>query len=79
MAPSKQRAEMPKESVSSTIWDSGASLSITNDKTNFHGTLKPCPYKDLKVKAVAEAIKVHGQGPVLRSVLDEAGMLITEV
>ena len=75
MSPSKLRAEIPKESVSSIIWDSGGSLSIINNKTNFHGTLKPCPYKHLKVKGVAQAIKVHGQGTVLWSVLDEAGML----
>ena len=36
MAPSKLRAEMPKESISSIIWDSGASLSITNNMTDFH-------------------------------------------
>ena len=77
MAPSKLRAEMPEESVSSTIWDSGASLSITNNKTDFHSTLKPWPYKDLKVKGVAQAIKVHGQGTVLWTVLDEASMLRT--
>ena len=77
MAPSKLRAEMPKESVSSIIWDSGTSLYITNDKTDFHGTLKPCPYKHLKVKGVTQAIKVHGKGTVLWSVLDEAGMLRT--
>ena len=77
MARSKLRAEMPKESVSSIIWDSGASLSITNNKKDFHGTLKPCPYKHHKVKGVAQAIKVHGQGTVLWSVLDEAGVLRT--
>ena len=27
-----------QEFVSSIFWDSGTSLSITNDKTNFHGT-----------------------------------------
>ena len=79
MAPSKLRAEMPKESVSSIIWDSGASLSITNDKTDFHGTLKPCFCKHLKVKGVAQASKVHGQGTELWSVLDEAGMLRTSI
>ena len=77
MAPSKLRAEMPKKSVSSIIWDSCASLSITNDKTDFHGTLKPCLYKHVKVKGVAQAIKVHGQGTVLWSELDEADMLRT--
>ena len=77
MAPSKLRPEMPKESVSSIRWNSGAKLSITYDKTDFHGTLKPCPYKHLKVNGVAQAIKVHGQGTVLWSVLDEAGMLRT--
>ena len=77
MAPPKLRAEMPKESVSSIIWDSGASLSITNNKTYFHGTLNPCSYKHLKVKGVAQPIKVHGQGRVLWSVLDEADMLKT--
>ena len=35
MAASKLKAEMPKESVISIIWDSSASLSITNDKTDF--------------------------------------------
>ena len=70
-------AEMSKEFISSIIWDSCASLSITNDKMDFHGALKPCPYKHLKVKGVAQAIKVHGQGAVLWSVLDEAGMLRT--
>ena len=39
--------------------------------------LKPCPYKHLKVKGVAQAIQVHRQGTVLWSVLDEAGMLRT--
>ena len=68
---------MPKESISSIIWDSGTSLSITNDKTEFHGTLKPYPYKHLKVKGVVQAIRAHGQGMVLWSVLDEAGMLQT--
>ena len=77
MAPSQLRAKMSKESVSSIIWDSGASFSFTNNKTDFHGTLKPCPYKHLKVKGVAQAIKVHGQGTVLWCVFDEAGMLRT--
>ena len=40
----------------------------------FTSTLKPCPYKHLKVKGVAQAIKVHGQRTVLWSVLDEACM-----
>ena len=74
MTPSKLRAEIPKESVSSITWDSGTSLFITNCKTDFHGTLKPCPYKHLMDKAVDQAIKVHGQGTVLGSVLDEAGI-----
>ena len=71
MVPSKLRPEMPNESAYSIILDSGTSLSITNDMTDFHGMLKPCPYKHLKVKGVAQAIKVHGQGTVLWSVLDE--------
>ena len=74
MAPSKLRAEMPKESASSIIWDSGASVS---SPMMIHHTLKPCPYKHLKVKGIAQAIKVHGQGTVLWSVLDEAGILRT--
>ena len=75
MAPSKLRAEMSKDSVSSIIRDSGESLSITNG--DFHRTLKSCPYKHLNVKGVTQAIKVHGKGTVLWSVLDEAGMLRT--
>ena len=78
MVPSKLRDAMTKESVSSIFWDSDASLSSTNDKTDFHGTLKPCPYKNLKVTGVAQAIQVHGQSTVLCSVLDEAGILRTK-
>ena len=55
---------MPKEFFSSIICNSGASLSITNNK-------------HLKVKGVAQAVKVHRQGTVLWCVLDEAGMLQT--
>ena len=33
------------------------------------------PLQASQVKGVAQAIKVHGQGTVLWSVLDEAGML----
>ena len=72
MAPSKLRAEIPKEYGSSIIWDSGASISITNDKTNFCGTLK---LQACQVKGVAQAIKVDGHGTVLWSVLDQAGIL----
>ena len=75
MTPIPSPLKIPKESVSSIIWDSDTSPSITNDKTEFHGTLKPCPNKHLKVIGVAQAIKVHGQGTVLWRVLDEAGML----
>ena len=39
--------------------------------------MKSCPYKHLKVKGVTQAIKVHGHGTVLWSMLDEAGMLRT--
>ena len=39
--------------------------------------MKPCPSKLLKVKGVVQAIKVHGQGTVLWSVLDEADILRT--
>ena len=39
--------------------------------------LKPCPYMHLKVKGVAQAIKVHVQGTVLWNVLYKAGMLRT--
>ena len=77
VAPSKLRAEMHKESVSSIIWDSDTTLSIKNDMTDLHGTLNPCLFKHLKVKGVAQTIKVHGQDTVLWSVLDEAGMLRT--
>ena len=35
--------------------------------------LKPCLYKHLEVKGVAQANKIHGQGTALKSVLDEGG------
>ena len=51
------------------IWDSGASICITNDKYDFIGTMTP-PQKYLTVKGISTALKLEGSGKVCWTFLD---------
>ena len=69
--PKALRESMPKGASYPIIWDSGASISITNDAKDFIGKIKPFP--DLKVKGIANKMKAVGRGTVLWTVLDTNG------
>jgi hypothetical protein len=40
-APTKFRRALPKESTFKVVWDSGASISISNNKVDFVGPFLP--------------------------------------
>ena len=73
-APAKFRSSLPKNASYPIIWDSGASLSISPNKKDFVG-----PYTKattaLRVKGLANGLRIEGRGHVLWSVLDVKGQL----
>ena len=72
-APTKFRASVRKESTFPLIWDSGASVSITNCKSDF---LDFNPNSSIKrLNSVGNGHNVMGEGHVLWYVTDESGML----
>ena len=73
-APTKLRDMMPKDGSFPIIWDSGASISVTNDKANFLTFTKVSPRHN-NVMGVAQGLKFSGFGEVLWSFLDEKGTL----
>jgi hypothetical protein len=73
-APAKFCNSMKKESTYLLIWDSGASISISFDKSNFVGTMESVGV-GTKLKGIAKGLSIQGKGHVLWSVLDERGML----
>ena len=73
-APTKLRDTMPKDGSFPIIWDSGASISVTNDKADFLTFTKVSPRYN-NVMGVAQGLKFSGFGEVLWSFLDETGTL----
>ena len=73
-APTKLRDTMPKDGSFPIIWDSGASISVTNDKADFLTFTKVSPRHN-NVMGVAQGLKFSGFGEVLWSFLDEKGTL----
>ena len=73
-APTKLRDSTPKDGSFPIIWDSGASISVTNDKADFLTFTKVSP-RHKNVMGVAQGLKFSGFGEVLLSFLDEKGTL----
>ena len=73
-APTKLRDTMPKGGSFPIIWDSGASISVTNDKADFLTFTKVSPCHN-NVMGVGQGLKFPGFGEVLWSFLDEKGTL----
>ena len=65
---------MPKESTFPVIWDSGASICITNDKRDF---VNFDPTYRTNMSSVSKSHTVSGKGEVLWSFISEEGMLQT--
>ena len=73
-APTKLRDTMPKDGSFPIIWDSGASISVTNNKADFLTFTKVSPRHN-NIMGVAQGLKFSGFGEVLWSFLDEKGTL----
>ena len=59
----------------SIVWDSGASVSVGNDATDFQRTLTMANASPIQVKGVSQGVTVSGQGKVLWYLIDTTGML----
>ena len=58
------------------IWDSGASHSISPDRKDFVGDIRPAPL-GLKIQGIARGLSIEGIGHVAWSFVDTTGMLRT--
>ena len=74
-APAKLQMAMPTEASYPIVWDSGASVSVSNDATDFQGTLTMANASPIQVKGVSQGVTVSGQGMVLWYLMDTTGIL----
>ena len=74
-APACMRESLgPKANTSPIIWDSGASISITPDLSNFQGPVSP-QGKITQLKVIAKSLQMKGHGEVNRAVHNQLGNL----
>jgi len=73
-APVKFRESIPVSSTFNVIWDSGASISISNDKQDFVGPLTS-PGMITQLKGIAKGLRIEGQGHVIWVMHDANGYL----
>ena len=66
---------MPTEASYPILWDSGASVSVSNDAADFQGTSTMANASQIQVKGVSQGVTVSGQGMVLWYLMDTTGML----
>ncbi|KAL7580852.1 hypothetical protein ACA910_001125 [Epithemia clementina (nom. ined.)] len=71
-SPQKFRNSMPAQASYPIIWDLGASISITFQRNDFS---LPIVALSLRVKGIANKMKVAGEGTVLWTFQDDAGMM----
>jgi len=75
-APSRFRASMSNDAVFPVIWDSGASVTISPDKSDFVGSMVS-PSAITQLKGIAKGLRIEGQGTVRWCVHDAFGNLRT--
>jgi hypothetical protein len=73
-APVKFASSLGKEQVSKVIWDSCASISISDCKSDFVGKMSPPPMF-VKLKGLAKGLRIEGMGYVMWAALDTKCML----
>jgi hypothetical protein len=73
-APVKFRQSLPVGVAFNVIWDSGASISISNDKRDFVGKIKK-PGMITQLKGIAKGLRIEGQGHVIWVMHDANGYL----
>ena len=74
LAPSRLRHAIDSSSSFAVIWDSGATVCITNDPKDFVDGMQP-PGAITKVKGLAKGLSIKGRGYVTWVVVDTAGKL----
>ena len=74
-APAKLQMAMPTEASCLIVWDSGSSVSVSNDAADFQGALTMANASPIQVKGVSQGVTVSGQGILLWYLMDTTGML----
>ncbi len=68
------RRALAKEVMMPIIWDSGASMSLSFDRNDFVGVMKPVG-KLMRHQGITKGLRIEGQGHVLWPMLDTNGQL----
>ena len=66
---------MPADASYPIVWDSGASVSVSNDAADFQGTFTMANASQIQVKGISKGVKISGQGMVLWYLMDTTRML----
>jgi hypothetical protein len=74
-APSKFRSAMKTESTYPVIWESGASISISHDKTDFVGPMMESVGWGTTLKGIPKWLSIQGKGRVIWSMMDQRDIL----
>ncbi len=73
-APAKLRSMLDKEACFNVIWDSGATITISNNKKDFVGKIKK-PSVWQRLTGIARGLKIEGEGHVLWAMMGTDGRL----
>ena len=73
-APARFRRTLPKDATFPVIWDSGASFSLSFDKSDFVGSIQPVD-RFTRLRGIAKGLQIAGRGHVLWAFHDSAGSL----
>ena len=71
-APTSLKRAMPRGGAFPVIWDSGASVCVSNDRRDFVGPLKS-PGLMTTLSGLAKGLRIQGKGEVLWAVADTTG------
>ena len=74
LAPSRLRQAIDSSSSFPIIWDSGATICITNDPKDFVDGMQP-PGAITRIKGLSKGLSIKGRGYVTWVVIDTAGKL----
>jgi hypothetical protein len=73
-APIQYNNEMPSGSPFDVIWDSGASITVSPNQSDFVGRYEKPPMM-IKLSGLARGLNIKGQGHVMWAVWNMEGML----
>ncbi len=76
LSPHETQETIGEEHRFPVIWDSGTSISISPNKSDFVGPPKSAPI-DIRLQGIAKGLNINGSGHIAWSFVDNKGMLQT--